>query len=546
MKIPSATSLVDEAGRRLAAGDDEAAATSARLALDLDARSPAAWRLLGMACEAGGRVEEALSAYESALALAPGDPDVLNGLARLALEMDLPAVASGMARQAISLRPGDTEAACLFARALAREGRHPEAIHALQSHLSEHPGDAVAWSTLGVLVSETGDFETAETFLGEAVRLAPDLTAARFNLANLLVTRGEAQKALEVLERMPESGLTPRERATLRYARGCARLQSGDLRQGWRDYAARNDPAFPGAADFDIPGRRWRPGEPLAGLRLLVVGEQGLGDEVLFGSLVPDLLERPDRPEALALAVEPRLAGLFRRSFPGIQVIDHATVMTGGRRVRRLAGETGGAPFTAWTPMADLLQDLRPAVSDFGDRPAFLRADPGRIGAWRSWLGGLPGRVRVGLLWKSGLMSGARRTSFAAFADWGPVLATPGVTFVNLQYGDTAAEVAFARDRLGVKVHEPPGLDLRQDLEEVAALSCALDLVIAVSNASFNIAAACGARSWLVTAPDAWTRLGSRDYPWYPHVRVFPVLAPGDWGQAFTGMAGALAREAAA
>jgi hypothetical protein len=125
------------------------------------------------------------------------------------------------------------------------------------------------------------------------------------------------------------------------------------------------------------------------------------------------------------------------------------------------------------------------------------------------------------------------------------VLGSPGVTFVNLQYGDCDEEIAFARDTLGVTIRTPVGLDLKQDLEGVSALSCALDLVIGVSNASFNLAAACGAPAWLITAPDAWTTLGAAAYPWYPRVRMFASRTFGDWESVFQSVADALAERGA-
>lgn len=536
-----AAAFLAEAAAFLAASDPEAAASLARRALDLDRNALDGWRLLALACEAAGDLPGALSASESALGLAPGDPDLLTGLGRIALEMGMGAAADGLLRQAIAARPGDTAATCLLARALAAQSRGDQAVDVLMAHLSGRPDDALAWDALGVLVADRGDPETARTCFAEALRLAPGFTPARFNAANLLMTEGDARGALTALEAIPETGLSPRERATLVFARACARLRLGDLGRGWEDYGIRNDPGFPGAAEFDIPGRRWRPGEPLSGESLLVVGEQGLGDEVMFGGLLPDLLAREDRPAALSLAVEPRLAGLFRRSFPGVAVSAHATLTLAGRRVRRLADGQGPASYSAWTPMADLLPVLRPEVSAFRDRGPFLAADPERVADWRARLASMGPGPRVGLLWKSGLMGGSRSNAFAAFAEWAPVLRVPGVTFVNLQYGDCSEEIAFAREHLGVEILTPEALDLKQDVEGVAALSCALDLVVGVSNASFNLAAACGAPCWLIAAPDAWTTLGASFYPWYPQARLFASRRAGGWGEVFLSVAEALA-----
>ncbi len=106
----------------------------------------------------------------------------------------------------------------------------------------------------------------------------------------------------------------------------------------------------------------------------------------------------------------------------------------------------------------------------------------------------------------------------------------PGAVFVNLQYGDCAEEIEAARREFGVEIWQPPGIDLKQDLDDVAALSCALDLVIGFSNATLNIAAACGAPTFLVALSGAWTRLGLKtEYAWYPQVRVFEPPSFADW-----------------
>jgi hypothetical protein len=183
-----------------------------------------------------------------------------------------------------------------------------------------------------------------------------------------------------------------------------------------------------------------------------------------------------------------------------------------------------------WTPMASLLRQFRRSVADFPARAGYIAPDPERVAHWRGQLEALPGR-KVGLLWKSGIQKDARHRYFAGFDAWGPTLAQPGITFVNLQYGDCAEELAEAREAFGVAIWQPPGIDLKQDLDEVAALACALDLVVGFSNATFNIAAGCGAPCWLITVPGSWPRLGSPDrYPWYPQVRVFALERYGDWG----------------
>jgi len=533
----SVAALLDSALEHLGEGRAQSAVSLATAALAKDRRSVAALRVLALANEAAGNLPEALANYGSALQITPDDPEILKGLARLALDMGMPQVAGKLMAQAFAGQSADTEAACLLARALAQQDKVDSALDVLTSHLGAHPEASAAWNQLGQLVSDRGDLESAQTFFAEAIRLDPGLPQARFNAANLLVTCGEARQALEALEAIRDARLTPRERAKLAFTRACAHLLLGELRQGWTDYAARNDRAFPGSADYEAPGLRWTTDDPLDGLKFLLVGEQGLGDEVMFASLVPDLLDRLGPDGALSLAVEPRLVRLMQRSFPGVEVLPHATIETGGRRVRRLSAEAGAVPaFDAWAPMADLLPVFRSEMDAFPDKGSYLRADPLRMGAWKAALKAVAPGPTVGLLWKSGLLSGSRANAFAAFEAWAPVLASPGITFVNLQYGDCSAEISWASQALGVSIWTPPGIDLKQDLDDVTALACALDLVVGVSNATFNLAAAAGAPAWLVSAPDAWPTLGSDRYPWYPQVRLYPCRRFGGWSPVLESM----------
>jgi hypothetical protein len=163
------------------------------------------------------------------------------------------------------------------------------------------------------------------------------------------------------------------------------------------------------------------------------------------------------------------------------------------------------------------------------------------VAHWRGVLAELPG-PKIGLLWKSLKLDGARLRHFSPFERWRPVLETPGVTFINLQYGDCDAELALAREALGLDIWRPPGIDLKNDLDEVAALSCALDLIIGPANATTNIAAACGADVWLISTPAAWPRLGRPDYPIYRRARVFTPDQVGAWDAAMAQITQALAR----
>jgi hypothetical protein len=120
------------------------------------------------------------------------------------------------------------------------------------------------------------------------------------------------------------------------------------------------------------------------------------------------------------------------------------------------------------------------------------------------------------------------------------VLQTPGVSFVNLQYGDCAGELARAAQKFGVTIHQLEGLDLKDDIDGVAALSASLDLVLSAPTAAAAIAGGVGAEVWFVTAGRTWPQLGTEEYPWYAKSRVLAPEKFGDWASLMPRLAYAL------
>jgi hypothetical protein len=194
-----------------------------------------------------------------------------------------------------------------------------------------------------------------------------------------------------------------------------------------------------------------------------------------------------------------------------------------------------------WAPLGDFLGLHRRSLLSFVKPPGYLEPDPAQVAHWSQWLEDLPGPRKVGLTWRSNRMLDQRSRYFAGMEDWRPVLATPDISIVSLQYGDTTEDLARFEALSGHAVHQPPGLDLFNDLDGLAALCAALDLVIGFSNASANIAGAVGAPLWLITPPAPWTALGSEAYPWYPQCRRFAAAGYGDWKPVMSSVARALA-----
>ena len=542
LKALTVAQLLKKAIEALRLEDAKAGTDWALKALHHDERSGMAWYILAVAREKAGDFVQSIKAYESALKLLPDESDVANDLGRLAFRMGMKELAEQLFRRYIEAHPTAWHAMGNLATAIRDQGRAAEAIEILRAAIRGDATDPTLWNTLGTVVSEQSDHPTALIFFDEALRLAPDFAQARYNRGNTRLEMGETEAALADCEAALEMVRSESDRAMMQLARATIKLALGRVGDGWDDYEARLDPQFAAATIFVADERpRWTPDADLAGKTLLVMGEQGLGDEVLFANMLPDLIEALGPDGKLVLALEQRLVPLFQRSFPDAEVAPHLTFMQHGRNFRAAPALGDFGRFDLWAPMASLLRRFRRHVEDFPAREQFLLPDPARVAHWRAALQDAPAGCKVGILWKSMKVESARTRYYSPFELWAPVLKTPGVTFVNVQYGDCADEIAWAGRALGVEIWTPPGIDLKQDLDDIAALTSALDLTIGFANATSNIAAAAGAPTWIISSPGAWPRLGTDRMPWYPQARVFSPPTLASWAPTMAEVAAALA-----
>lgn len=522
----------------------EAAGLAAKRAIKLDPNIVYGWHLLGIALDKQDDRPGALDAYERALALDPESPQIANDLGRLAYRMEMWPQAEALFRHCLLRRHASPEASNNLAALYRRQMRYEEAIEVLRLALTVDPNQPLLWVTLGTIMGDQGKFEEAETFYLEALRLDPNDAKALYNITGIMFSRGEEQEAIDQCMRALPLATAPEHATMMRFSIGTMSLSRGDLPQGWNYYAARLEPTFTEPVHFLANRPRWEPGMDIAGRHLMLYGEQGLGDEVLFANVLEDVLADLGPSGRMTFAITDRLLPLFKRSFPQITLGAHLTFGKEGKRYRTAPFMQDWADVDYWIPVGELLKGYRADVGSFPNRPeGFMLADPKRVEHWRGILSELPG-MKVGLLWTSLVVDNNRSVNFSPFEQWKPILRTPGVTFVNLQYGDRTEELDFARRNFGVEIFQPEGIDLKNDLDDVAALSKAMDLVLGISNATFNMAAAVGAPTWLLTAPRSWTSLGTKTYPWYSQVRRFAPAKAGEWGDAMDEIALALAKHA--
>ncbi len=530
----------------------------------------------------------AANAFRRSVVLDPGQPDPYVNLA--SLSGDGGAVARGLTlnRWALCVSPGSGDARLRQGVLLSQAERMGEALEWLSDVWREKPGNAeIALHLARALVAETAP-ERARPVLKAALLLTPaagellgmlsaarksnepgsrDITWARAatfvkwadprgwgNLAAELYRDGRLPEAREaarcclLLDPISESGLRNLTSASInlhafdlcrrvatwasvilptdanvRYVLAELEFRTGDLRTAWRMHESRlgRDQFRP---RLNVPPAWKGPGTEEG--TLLIASEQGIGDEVIFLSCLPEFIDRIRAP--IVIEVDRRLVRLIERSFPGViavprqvvpgdalgQFFDYAEV-TRQYDVRHVVYQ-GSLPL-----FLDRDRDQPLA------RVGYLKPDPAEVERWRHWLKTQEGGSKVGVVWRTAQLTRFRAWVHCTIDDLVPVFRIPDACFINLMFGDDDREADLVRSATGRELIRPPGLDVWEDIDGLAALMAALDAVVAARTANYAFAAAVGVPT--IRLAQSFMHIAeARDF-FFPNARaVLDRLAPFD------------------
>jgi tetratricopeptide (TPR) repeat protein/ADP-heptose:LPS heptosyltransferase len=460
------------------------------------------------------------------LARDPGDADALHALGVLARDSGRLNFSAELLRRAVQLNSGVGQYHFDLGLTVNRLGKPSEALDHFRRAIELRPDDQVAAINIGAVLHRLDQLAEAQRWFERALSLDPSCPIARYNLGNIHHATGRLDEAKRwytaALEVEPQL-------AKAHWNKGLCHLLDGEFALGWDGFAWRT---AAGEVKIDnYPQPRWR-GEPLAGKTILLHAEQGIGDEILFATCLPDVIARSGR---CMVVCEPRLAALFARSFPTATFIPYAR-----RKDQSPTSVPEAVDYQA--PLGDLPLYFRRNLESFPAVPSHLVPDEHRTANWHARFAQLPPGLKVGISWSAGGQPHERRKRSTSLSDWLPVLAIPGAQFINLQYGESTAEVAAAARRFGVRIHDFGAGDPLVDLDDFAAKIAALDLVISVGNTTVHLAGALGVPVWaLLPAVPGWRWLiaGERN-PWYKSVRAIRQSTAGDWRGVFAAAASRL------
>jgi Tfp pilus assembly protein PilF len=477
----------------------------------------------GWALFEANRLTEARVALEQALSANSSDPDILLPLTAVYAQLGELASAHRMAEAALRLIPSDARVYDAMGNVLRLEGHLEDAIESYRRALLVDPRCASAMSNCALCLQDLGLLEQAKAMYASAIATAPtDLTAAS-NFATLMFDLGEFEAGMARLDAI--LNVRP-DFAHAHLAKALALLRRGEFDRGWAEYEWRDRDAGRLQPSPSYP--EWD-GTPVAHGGLLVCAEQGLGDQIMFASCLEDL--SPIAPGSI-VECDPRLVGLFARSFPELRAYPH-------RRKDEEPWRLDDHGPVAKTWIGSLPARFRRNRKDFPTGKGHLRADPAGVEGWSKRLAALGDGLKIGISWRGGSATTRRVTRSIGLEHWGPILSHPGVHFVSLQYGDCTEEIAGVTRARGLRIsHWEEAI---RDCDETAALVCALDLVVSVQTSVAHLAGALGKRVWVLVPRVAEWRYGEsgETMPWYPSARLFRQQGHG-WDGTLLEVAGAL------
>ena len=495
-----------------------------QLAVHFAPDSVAGWLELGSALAKLGREEAAVAACRQATALDPANCAAWLALGNLLKAGDDWIAAIDCYRSAVACEPRSEDAQSRLGYALYKAGYYVESRASFDAALALRPDMVQARHNLGLMLLETGHAEEALACFKRALAIDPQIIETRACVAHALRDLGQFDEAIKAYDEVLviEPGFSD---AVVN--RSYALLMKGDYLRGWTAYEQRFRSGGQVARNFPYPS--WQ-GEPLAGKRLLIYAEQGLGDEIMFASCVKDVL-----PLAAHCVIEcnTRLAALFQRSFPEAHV--HGA---GKNEDKRWLNAMPRIDFQV--AIGSLPHHFRRAASAFPAQSGYLTAAAPRVGYWRTRLDA-NASLRVGIAWRGGTLRSRQFVRSIPLPQWASVLRHKDVAFYALQYGDIAAELEDLHVRSDAIVK---CLDSAvDDLDELAAIIGALDLVISVDNTVSHLAGALGQPVWTLL-PDSpewrYPRSGNA-MPWYPSMRLVHRRPGESWEPAIERVAIALA-----
>ena len=468
-----------------------------------------AYYRLGYTQRIVGELDAAIDNFKIAIELRPDHAEAYNYLGYTQTQKGDFEVAISSLVNATNLRPNYVDAHFNLGKCYLEKLDLQAAIDCYDQVIKIKPDHAVAYLYKGNCKVGQCDLVGAIFNFTEAIKLKPDFTEAITNLANAQKDCGYLSEAIlnynKALEKKPGN-------ADVLFNQSLAYLAQENFQGGWAQYEFRWQSAANHSSSIVSIKPRWIPS---AGGTVLLWSEQGIGDLIMFSSMVLETYRLADK---LIIQTDERLIPLFKRSFPAdIQYYNRAI-------------DTSTIRYDYQIPFGSLAQHFRPSLQSFKEYSgAFLKADLSLSHKLRKELLGERHTKIIGISWRGGTkkdnFQGQREIRLVALAN---AIKNDGVQLVSLQYGDTAEELRKLAVQYGINVITVPEIDNFSDLDGLSSLIRACDHVVSVDNSTVFMSGALGIETTVLLPrfPNwRWGNNRNKSY-WHSSVNMIEEINP--------------------
>ena len=470
--------------------------------------------------------ERAPAIAEKAVSLNPNDREAHLYLAQARLLQKRLDDANAAALRALAMAPEWPRALEILALIAVEAGKRERAMQLAERALTGNAQRAIAHRVIADVHVFRKNYEAARQHYEIALGIEPKHGKILAHYALLLARAGEPELAVEAFQKSLR--YLPHNAAAI-HGLALALLTLGRLNEGWPLYHSRNFVQKRAPRRPDLPPLDRL---PKTSERVLVSLDEGVGDQIMWASLLPDLIKTG---ADLNVECDARLIPLFQRSFPTVAFVPWTEPPT---------PVPGTPPIGQFSISNDAASWLRGTFEDFPQRAYLAPQAQLREELRAKYRRGRSETLLVGISWKTAADGKVADEKTLPLTEWGPILHMPGVTFVNLQYGDSRDDIAAAQKDCGVAISSDSTIDPVVDIDAFAAQVAALDLVITTSNATAHVAGALGIPTWVLVPKGfggIWHWFLTRDdSPWYPTVRIFRQQIKGDWAPVIASASEAL------
>ena len=451
---------------------------------------------------------KAIKVIEHALATNKPNALLCDVMGHLAMEMAFDDLAVKIWRVVLQMEPGNMAAWVNLISCLTKANNLDEAIETSQNVIPLYPENAELWNVLASAVHQRDGEKAALSFYEEALRHSP--TNYKI-LNNISRCTDDPDVRLDALQKAKKYGSGPEIDLGLAFEY----ISRGKLKKGLKLYEARYDRRRRAGQSMMYTNSvtRWQ-GESLKDKTILLMNEQGIGDEILFANMYERLIQEAGK---IIITCDYRLEKLYKRSFPEAEVYITRDTRKMGYLIRvykELEEEiqAGTKHVDYAIRIGSLGQHFWEKTTDIPSlREPFFLPDPDIIDVWKSRVEKTGSGLKVGISWASGKADERVHGSYLDIDAIAPILQLPGIEFFNLQYANYEEPIKYAKEKYGATIHMWDDFDVKQDIEANVALMSNLDLVLGPASAPQFFAVAAGVPVWWIMAAPPWWQYGTGD-----------------------------------